>query len=92
MPVADPPDTERTLNLGVGWHNEGWTGADGTAPLDAFDSAGCDYAAAFRWVGGAFERYFPDRPEISNMGDLDQYDPFLILGTAPVTCTMPIAP
>jgi hypothetical protein len=43
-------------------------------------------------VGGGWERYFPDRPEIPNMGSLDKYDAFLILVTAPVSCTMAIAP
>jgi hypothetical protein len=92
MPVADPTGTERTLDWGVGWHNDGWTGADGTDPEDAFSCAADSYAAAYRYVDGGLERHFPDRPEISNMGALDKYDAFLILVTAPVTCTMPIAP
>jgi len=41
-------------------------------------------------VSGGFERYFPGRPEISNMGPLNKYDAFLILVTAPVSCTMPV--
>jgi hypothetical protein len=92
MPAADPPGTERTLDWGVGWQNEGWTGADGTAPQDAFACAAGSYAAAYRLIGGGWERYFPDRPDISNMGPLNKYDAFLILVTAPVSCTMPIAP
>ena len=40
----------------------------------------------------AMERYFPGRPDISNMGPLNKYDAFLILLTAPVSCTMPIGP
>jgi len=36
-------------------------------------------------------RYFPGRPDISNMGPLKKYDAFLILVSAPVNCTMPIA-
>jgi len=92
MPVADPPGTDRTLDWGVGWQNDGWTGADGTTPQDAFACADGSYAAAYRLVGGGWERYFPDRPEISNMGSLDEYDAFLILTTAPVSCTMAIAP
>ncbi|MGB6837644.1 MAG: right-handed parallel beta-helix repeat-containing protein [Dehalococcoidia bacterium] len=92
MEVADPPSTERTLDWGVGWQNEGWTGADGMPPEDVFDCAEGSYAAAYRLVGGGWERYFPDRPEISNMGPLDEYDAFLILVTAPVSCTMTIAP
>jgi hypothetical protein len=92
MPVADPPGTERTLDWGVGWHNEGWTGPDGTAPEDAFACADGSYATAYRLVGGDWEGYFPGRPDVSDMGPLDEYDAFLILVTAPVSCTMPIAP
>ena len=92
MPVAAPPGSQRTLDWAVGWHNEGWTGADGTSPHDAFGCADDSYAAAYRLVSGGFERYFPDRPDISNMGALDQYDPFLILVTAPVSCGMPMSP
>jgi len=43
-------------------------------------------------VDGAWERYFPGWPDISNMGPLNKYDAFLILVTVPVSCTMPIAP
>jgi hypothetical protein len=92
MPVADPPGTERTLDWGVGWQNDGWTGADGTAPQDAFACADGSYAAAYRLVGGGWERYFPDRPELSNMGPLNEYDAFLILVTAPVSCDMAVGP
>jgi parallel beta-helix repeat protein len=92
MPVAGALGTERTLDWGVGWQNDGWTGADGMPPEDAFECAEGSYAAAYRLVGGGWERYFPDRPEISNMGSLDKYDAFLILTTVPVSCSMPIAP
>ncbi|UCH87322.1 MAG: hypothetical protein JSU97_02730 [Dehalococcoidia bacterium] len=92
MAVADPLGTERTLDWGVGWQNEGWTGADGTPPEDVFDCAEGSYAAAYRLVGGGWVRYFPDRPEISNMGPLDEYDAFLILVTAPVSCPMAVSP
>ena len=82
---------------GPGWYNITWTGPDGTAPEDAFACAAGNYAAAYRWVGytgggGDWESHFPDRPAISNMGPLNQYDAFFILITAPVSCTMPIAP
>jgi hypothetical protein len=91
MPIADPSGTERTLSWDVGWHNEGWTGGDGTAPEDAFACAAGNYAAAYRFVDGGLERHFPDRADISNMGPLNQYDTFLILVTASVNCSMPIA-
>jgi hypothetical protein len=92
MAVADPPGSERTLAWGAGWQNDGWTGADDMPPEDAFECAEGSFAAAYRLVAGGWERYFPDRPDLSNMGSLDKYDAFLILATAPVTCTMPIAP
>ena len=63
-----------------------------TPTQDAFACANGSYAAAYRLVSGSWERYFPGRPDISNMGLLNKYDAFLILVTAPVTCTMPIAP
>ncbi|UCH87330.1 MAG: hypothetical protein JSU97_02775, partial [Dehalococcoidia bacterium] len=63
-----------------------------TTPQDAFACADGSYAAAYRLVGGGWERHFPDRPDLSNMGSLDEYDAFLILVTAPVSCTMAIAP
>jgi hypothetical protein len=92
MPVASAAGTDRTLDWGVGWQNDGWSGADGMPPEDAFACADGSYAAAYRLVGGGWERYFPDRPEISTMGPLDKYDAFLILVTAPVSCSMAIAP
>jgi hypothetical protein len=92
MVVTDPAGTQRTLEWGVGWQNEVWTGADGTTPQDAFACADGSYAAAYRLVGGGWERYFPGRPDISSMGPLNKYDAFLILVTAPVNCSMAIAP
>jgi parallel beta-helix repeat protein len=92
MPAAAAPGGTRTLEWGVGWNNDGWTGPDGTAPQDAFACTDGSYAAAYRLVNGGWERYFPGRPDLSNMGPLNKYDAFLILVTAPVSCTMPIAP
>jgi hypothetical protein len=90
-PTPTPPvGPTRTVTWGPGWHNAAWSGA--STPEEVFACAAGNYAAAYRLVGGGWERYFPDRPEISNMGPLNKYDTFLILVTAPVTCTMPIAP
>jgi hypothetical protein len=90
--TADHDDGERTLEWGVGWQNDGWSGADGSEPEDAFECVEGSYAAAYRLVSGGWERYFPDRPDVSNMGPLDEYDAFLILVTEPVSCSMAIAP
>jgi parallel beta-helix repeat protein len=92
MPAASASGATRTLQWGPGWHNEGWSGADGTAPQEAFACGDGNYAGAYRLVNGNWERYFPGRPDISNMGPLNKYDAFLILVTAPVSCTMPVAP
>jgi len=92
MPEASASGTTRTLQWSPGWHNEGWSGPDGTTPENAFACADGNYAAAYRFVDGGLERFFPGRPEISNMGPLNKYDAFLILVTAPVSCTMAIGP
>ena len=92
MPVTAASGTSRTLQWGAGWNNAGWSGTDGTAPEQAFACADGSYAAAYRFTDAGLERYFPGRPDISNMGPLNKYDAFLILVTAPVGCTMPIAP
>jgi Tol biopolymer transport system component len=92
MPLAAASGSNRTLQWEAGWNNASWSGADGTPPEDAFACADDSYAAAYRYVDGGLERFFPDRSDISNMGPLDKYDAFLILVTASVSCSMPIAP
>jgi len=92
MPVTAASGSSRSLQWGVGWNNEGWSGADGTSPEDAFACAAGSYAAAYRFTDSGLERYFPDRPDISNMGPLNKYDAFLILVTAPLSCSMPTTP
>jgi hypothetical protein len=92
MPVTAASGSSRTLQWNAGWQNAGWSGPDGSPPQDAFACAEGSYAAAYRYVGGGLERYFPGRPDISNMAPLNKYDAFLILVTAPVTCAMPVTP
>jgi hypothetical protein len=92
MPVATASGASRTLQWGVGWHDDGWSGTEGADPADAFACAAGNYAAAYRLANGNWERYFPERSDISNMGPLSKYDAFLILVTAPVNCSMAIAP
>ena len=87
-----PAGPTRTLVWDPGWHNGAWSGPDGTPPQDAFACAAGSYAAAYRYVDGGLERFFPNRPDISDMGPLNNYDAFLILVTAPVNCAMSIAP
>jgi len=92
LPVEAAPAATRTLEWSTtGWFNDTWTGADGTAPETAFACAGANVAAVYKFAeGGALERYFPGRADISNLTALNQFDTFLILLTAPVTCEMPI--
>ena len=77
----------RTLEWGQGWHNAVWTGAAST-PEEAFACAEGKYAAAYRYTASGWEGYFPGAPGSSTMTDLAQYDAFLILVTAPVSCDM----
>ncbi|UCH86122.1 MAG: carboxypeptidase regulatory-like domain-containing protein [Dehalococcoidia bacterium] len=91
MPIAAAPGTSRTLQWAAGWQNAGWTGTDGTTPQNAFSCADGIYAAAYRLTASGWEGYFPGREDISTLTALDQYDAFLILVTASVTCDMPIA-
>jgi len=91
MPVAASGAT-RTLQWSAGWHNDAWSGADGTPPQQAFACADGSYAAAYRFTDAGLERYIPDRPDISTMGPLNRYDAFLILVTTPAACTMPVVP
>jgi len=88
MPLEPAPGASRTLEWAAGWQNAGWTGADGTAPEEAFACAEGKYAAAYRYTTGGWEGYFPGLPDSSSMTDLAQYDAFLILVTAPLTCDM----
>jgi hypothetical protein len=91
LPVAAAPGASRTVQWTAGWFNDTWTGADGATPESAFACAGASVSAVYRFAeGGALERYFPGRADISNLTALDQYDTFLILLTGPVTCDMPI--
>jgi hypothetical protein len=97
MPVAAAAGSSRTLQWGMGWQNAGWSGPDGTLPEQAFACAAPGYlsggyAAAYRYVAGGLERFFPGRADISNMGPLNKYDAFLILLTGPTSCAMPVAP
>jgi hypothetical protein len=92
MDVEAATGTSRTLQWAAGWQNAAWTGADGTTPESAFACAGSSVAAVYKFAeGGALERYFPGRTDISNLTALDQHDTFLVLLTGPVTCDMPIA-
>ena len=85
--VAGAPT--RTVEWAAGWQNGSWTGAT-SAPAEAFSCADGKYAAVYQFVGGGLERYFPGRPDISNLTDLAQYDAFLILITEAVSCDVPV--
>jgi parallel beta-helix repeat protein len=90
MPLTAASGSSRVIQWGLGWYNEGWSGADGTAPEQAFACADGSYAAAYRYLTGGLERFFPGRPDISNMAPLNGYDAFLVLATTPVSCMMPV--
>lgn len=83
-PTLPPRPPARGLDLSpTGWHSFVWTGPSGTDPETALACIDGFYGVAYRWVGSTktFERWAPDRPDISNMGDLDKYDSLLVLVT-----------
>ena len=95
--VYPPPATVRSFDLlPPGWHSFVWTGPSATAPGTALDCIDDGYGVAYRWLGSTatFERWVPDRPAISDMGPLNQYDSLLVLSTeGGARClSMPIDP
>jgi cysteinyl-tRNA synthetase len=83
-PALPPRPPIRDLDLSpAGWHSLVWTGPSGTDPETALACIDGRYGAAYRWVGSTktFERWVPDRADISNMGDLNKYDSLLVLIT-----------
>jgi parallel beta-helix repeat protein len=67
-PTPTPAGPTRTLQWAPGWHNATWSGS--STPEEAFACAAGKYAAAYRFTDAGLERYFPNRPDISNMGPL----------------------
>jgi cysteinyl-tRNA synthetase len=83
-PALPPRRPTRDLDLSpAGWHSLVWTGPSGTAPQTALACIDGSYGVVYRWVGGSetFERWVPDSPAISNMGNLNKYDSLLVLIT-----------
>jgi hypothetical protein len=79
-PTPVPPPG--TVYLAAGWNGSCYQGSDQQIE-DAFaDVDGVQ--AVYRLNGQTFERWFPDRPELSNITTLNSFDPLLVLtdGTA----------
>jgi cysteinyl-tRNA synthetase len=83
-PTLAPRPPVRDLDLSPpGWHSIVWTGPSGIEPETALACVEGSYAIAYRWVdsGEPFERWIPDRPDMSDMGNLDKHDLLLVLIT-----------
>jgi hypothetical protein len=96
-PTLPPSPPTRHLDLSpAGWHSLVWTGPSGIDPATALACIDGSYRVAYRWLDSthAFERWVPDRPDVSNMGTLNKYDLLLVLTTdSDVQCVgMPVEP
>jgi len=83
-PTPVPPPG--TVYLAMGWNGSCYQGSDQQIG-DAF--AGVNgVQAVYRLKDQAFERWFPDRPELSNITALSPFDPLLILADETATWTV----
>jgi hypothetical protein len=74
-PTPVPPPG--TVYLAAGWNGSCYQGSDQQID-DAFDGIN-GVQAVYRLKDQAFERWFPDRPELSNITMLSSFDPLLVL-------------
>jgi hypothetical protein len=82
--VYPPPATTRNFDLGPpGWHSLVWTGSSRADPTTALACIDASYGVAYRWLNSsqAFEQSLPDKPDISDMDNLNKYDLLLVLIT-----------
>ena len=68
------------MDLARGWNGVCYLGGSGSV---AAATLGMDvpYAVIYSLVGETWQRFVPDRPEISNLGQLAKYTPVLVLAT-----------
>jgi hypothetical protein len=90
-------DACQGLELGIpvvsGWNQVCYTGA-GQAAGDALGPIADKVLAAYRLTtGGAYDRWFPGRPDLSTMSTLTSYDAiFLLMSASTVWAQQPSAP
>jgi parallel beta-helix repeat protein len=96
-PTATPtptPGNTRTINLSPqGWHSLAWSGADATAPADALDCIEGKFSIAYMYVGttGDWLRYVPGNDTLTNIDEVNKYDPlFVLINVAGAECLMPV--
>jgi hypothetical protein len=76
-PSPTPVPPPGTVYLAPGWNGSCYQGVDGQIG-DAFAQVD-GVRAVYRLKNQAFERWFPDRPELSNISTLSSFDPLLVL-------------
>jgi hypothetical protein len=76
-PSPTPAPPPGTVYLATGWNGACYQGPEQQI-ADAFDGV-AGVQAIYRLKDQAFERWFPNRPELSNIAALSPFDPLLIL-------------
>lgn len=76
-----------TTSLAAGWNHVCYIGTEGSVG-EALGSVAPSVQAVYRFgAGGALERWFPGRPEVSTINTLAPQDSLLVLAAAPVEWT-----
>jgi hypothetical protein len=81
-----PTPTPGTVYLATGWNEACYQGS-GQEIADAFDGI-TSVQAIYRMKGQTFDRWFPGRPDVSTITNLNPFDPLLILAGAAATWTV----
>lgn len=76
-----------TATLSVGWNQVCYVGAEQPVEAALGDIAGSVQALYKIGAGGALQRWFPGRPQMSTLDTLRPYDPILVLTSGTVTWT-----
>jgi hypothetical protein len=82
-PSPTPVPPPGTVYLAAGWNGSCYQGSNQQID-DAFANIN-GVQAVYRLNDQAFERWFPDRPELSNIAALSPFDPLLILADEAAT-------
>lgn len=85
-PSPTPVPPPGTVYLVAGWNGSCYQGSE--QQIDSIFDGVNGVQAVYRLKNQAFQRWFPDRPELSNITALSSFDPLLILADDATTWTV----